>query len=78
MSGRTPKKAAVPVASRHRAREAAVQMLYQWEVGRLPLSDVRMVWPEVTDEDEPLTRSSLASPTRWPRASSRTSRSSIR
>jgi N utilization substance protein B len=25
---------------RHRAREAAVQMLYQWEVGRLPMSDV--------------------------------------
>jgi len=51
MSGRAPKKAAPPVASRHRAREAAVQMLYQWEVGRLALSDVRMVWPEVTDED---------------------------
>lgn len=26
--------------SRHRAREAAVQMLYQWEVGRLPIADV--------------------------------------
>ena len=26
--------------SRHRAREAAVQMLYQWEVGRDPISDV--------------------------------------
>lgn len=25
---------------RHRAREAAVQMLYQWEVGRSPISDV--------------------------------------
>ena len=25
---------------RHRAREAAVQMLYQWEVGRLSISDV--------------------------------------
>jgi N utilization substance protein B len=25
---------------RHRAREAALQMLYQWEVGRTPISDV--------------------------------------
>ena len=55
MTGRTPRKAAPPLASRHRGREAALQMLYQWEVGRLPLSDVRRVWPEVTDEDEPLT-----------------------
>ena len=54
MSGRTPRKAAPPVASRHRGREAALQMLYQWEVGRLALSDVRQVWPHVTDEDEPL------------------------
>ena len=54
MSGRAPRKAAPPVASRHRAREAAVQMLYQWEVGRLPLADVRRVWPEVADENEPL------------------------
>ena len=54
MSGRTPRKAAPPVASRHRGREAAVQMLYQWEVGRLSLADVRQLWPEVTDEDEPL------------------------
>ena len=54
MSGRTPKKAAPPIASRHRGREAALQMLYQWEVGRLALADVQRVWPEVTDEDEPL------------------------
>ena len=54
MSGRTNGKAAPPIALRHRAREAAVQMLYQWEVGRLALADVRRVWPEVTDEDEPL------------------------
>jgi N utilization substance protein B len=26
--------------SRHRAREAAVQMLYQWEVGRMSMSEV--------------------------------------
>jgi N utilization substance protein B len=54
MSGRPNGKAAPPLALRHRAREAAVQMLYQWEVGRLALADVRRVWPEVTDEDEPL------------------------
>jgi len=53
MSGRAKGKA-VPIALRHRAREAAVQMLYQWEVGGLTLADVRRVWPEVTDEDEPL------------------------
>jgi N utilization substance protein B len=54
MSGHTTGKAALPLGSRHRGREAAVQMLYQWEVGRLPLADVRRVWPEVTDEGEPL------------------------
>jgi len=54
MSGRAQNKTAVPIAARHRGREAAVQMLYQWEVGRLALEDVRRVWPEVTDEDEPL------------------------
>ena len=33
-------------ASRHRAREAALQMLYQWEVGRLsPQEAVRTYWP---------------------------------
>ncbi|MGE0593464.1 MAG: transcription antitermination factor NusB [Vicinamibacterales bacterium] len=26
--------------ARHRAREAALQMLYQWEIGRLPLAQV--------------------------------------
>ena len=26
--------------ARHRAREAAVQMLYQWEVGRDPIAEV--------------------------------------
>jgi N utilization substance protein B len=44
----------VPIAARHRGREAAVQMLYQWEVGRLALADVRRVWAEVTDDEEPL------------------------
>ena len=54
MSSRPSDKPAPALASRHRGREAAVQMLYQWEVGRLPLADVRRVWPEVTDEGEPL------------------------
>ena len=31
---------------RHRAREAALQMLYQWEVGRVPPHEaVRTYWP---------------------------------
>jgi len=50
---RTPPQAA-PAAARHRAREAALQMLYQWEVGRLSLADVRRVWADVSDEAEPL------------------------
>jgi N utilization substance protein B len=41
-----------PRDARHRAREAAIQMLYQWEVGRLSMSDVVQSywshgsWPE--------------------------------
>ena len=32
-------------AARHRAREAALQMLYQWEVGRAPVPDIlRTYW----------------------------------
>ncbi len=32
--------------SRHRSREAALQMLYQWEVGRASMADVgRTFWP---------------------------------
>lgn len=30
-----------PGQPRHRGREAAVQMLYQWEVGRIPIEQVR-------------------------------------
>ena len=39
---------------RHRAREAAVQMLYQWEVGRSPMPDVRQLFWE---HDQPSTGS---------------------
>jgi N utilization substance protein B len=41
MTSHVERVAASPrVDSRHRAREAAVQMLYQWEVGRQPLAGV--------------------------------------
>jgi len=39
-----------PKEARHRAREAALQMLYQWEVGRLPLPDVRETFWSHDDE----------------------------
>jgi N utilization substance protein B len=55
MTGRAPRKTSVPIAERHRAREAAVQMLYQWEVGRLPLDEVRRVWGAMADPADPVT-----------------------
>ena len=37
---------AIDGAARHRAREAALQMLYQWEVGRVSAHEaVRTYWP---------------------------------
>lgn len=45
----------LPRELRHRAREAALQMLYQWEVGRLSMFEVRQTfWTHKTDEREPL------------------------
>lgn len=41
--------------SRHGAREAAIQMLYQWEVGRLSMEDVRRTYWEHPPEGVPLT-----------------------
>ena len=39
--------------SRHRGRELAVQMLYQWEVGRVPVEDVpAAVLAQVSDGDD--------------------------
>jgi transcription antitermination protein NusB len=35
-----PSTAQLGTESRHRAREAALQMLYQWEVGRIPIDEV--------------------------------------
>lgn len=41
--------------SRHGARMAALQMLYQWEVGRLPMAEVRQTfWTHAPDTVEPL------------------------
>ena len=41
--------------SRHRAREAALQMLYQWEVGRLPMPEVHETfWSHDDEAEEPL------------------------
>jgi N utilization substance protein B len=40
---------------RHRAREAALQMLYQWEVGRLSMHDVRQTfWAHDDETGDPL------------------------
>jgi len=40
---------------RHRAREAAVQMLYQWELGRLPVSQAAEAFWSLR-ESEPMAR----------------------
>jgi transcription antitermination protein NusB len=41
--------------SRHQAREAALQMLYQWEVGRASMFEVRQTfWMQAADGAEPL------------------------
>jgi len=55
MTLRPTRKATVPVTERHRGRQAAVQMLYQWEVGRLPLEEVRRVWGAMTHDADPIT-----------------------
>jgi N utilization substance protein B len=39
-------------ASRHRARQVALQMLYQWEIGRVDMADVRRSRP--AEPDTPL------------------------
>jgi N utilization substance protein B len=45
----------VPKEARHRAREAALQMLYQWEVGRLSMFEVRQTfWTHEHDGRQPL------------------------
>jgi N utilization substance protein B len=53
MSARAPRKD-VPIADRHRGREAAVQMLYQWEVGRASMFDVGQTFWTGPAVSEPL------------------------
>ena len=36
-------------ASRHRAREVALQMLYHWEVGHVGMADVQRTWPTLAE-----------------------------
>lgn len=44
-----------PKETRHHARQAAVQMLYQWEVGRLSMFEVRQTfWTHGADAEDPL------------------------
>jgi N utilization substance protein B len=44
-----------PKEARHPARQAALQMLYQWEVGRLSMFEVRQTfWTHGADAGEPL------------------------
>jgi N utilization substance protein B len=41
-----------PKETRHQARQAALQMLYQWEVGRLSMYEVRQTfWTHSADAD---------------------------
>lgn len=45
----------LPKERRHRARQAALQMLYQWEVGRVSMFEVRQTfWSHDLEDDEPL------------------------
>ena len=44
-----------PKEQRHRAREAAIQMLYQWEVGRLSMVEIRQTfWAHDDESGAPL------------------------
>jgi transcription antitermination protein NusB len=57
VTARTERRASprTPRESRHDAREAALQMLYQWEVGRLSMFEVRQTfWTQSPDALKPL------------------------
>jgi len=57
VTARAEKRSAprAPKEQRHRAREAALQMLYQWEIGRLSMFDVRQTfWAHDEETGEPL------------------------
>src|SRR5262245_3765884 len=43
------------IESRHAAREASIQMLYQWEVGRAPMSEIPETFWAHPPEGAPLT-----------------------
>ena len=44
-----------PKETRHQARQAALQMLYQWEVGRVSMYEVRQTfWTHAGEDGEPL------------------------
>ncbi len=60
MSGGEASKAAAPRERRHRAREAALQMLYQWEVGRTDIAEVLRTYWAIDRPDEPALPKSLA------------------
>jgi len=49
-----PSPPMTPPESRHRARESAVQMLYQWEVGRSSIDDVVRTFWEHPPEGAPM------------------------
>ncbi len=40
---------AEPGATRHRAREVALQMLYHWEVGGVAMAEVLRAWPSLSE-----------------------------
>ena len=40
---------AEPGATRHRAREVALQMLYHWEVGGVAMAEVLRAWPSLCE-----------------------------
>jgi transcription antitermination protein NusB len=54
MNTEAPSAARPAPESRHRAREAAVQMLYQWEVGRAPMDEVQRTFWANAPEGTPL------------------------
>ena len=66
MTGEDRRATARPVKeTRHQARQAALQMLYQWEVGRLSMFEVRQTfWTHAADTHEPLSEELRAFATR--------------
>ena len=48
-----PEDASFHAGGRRGGRESALQMLYQWEVGRLTMPEVRRLFWDMGDEDAP-------------------------